>query len=107
MLLLRFCKVDGLAWDKRQLAMDDSGTYGASDGGQHGQKCTGKRFERSASDAAHASHDIFLSCDWDCQHGEMATNVRRTHRAWLFADLFAAQCRSEERRVGKECRSRW
>src|SRR5260370_39642019 len=101
MLLLRFCKIDMLAWDKRQLAMDDAGTYRASDGGQHGQKCTGKRFGRSVPDAAHASHDIFLSCGWGCQHGEMATSVLRAHRSWLFARLFAAQL---QRRLGGHVR---
>ena len=43
-LLFRFCKIDMLPRDKGQLAMHDAGTYGASDGGQHGRRVYTKAF---------------------------------------------------------------
>ena len=33
--------------------------------------------------------------------------VRKKRSGWLLAELVAVSVRSEERRVGKECRSRW
>src|SRR5258708_39627657 len=36
--------------------------------------------------------------------GELRINSERWHR---FADISSVEARSEERRVGKECRSRW
>ena len=37
-LLPRFCEIDGLAIDERDFAMDNGGTDGARDGGEHGEE---------------------------------------------------------------------
>ena len=57
---------------------------------------------------------------WDAQHDDQATvlqcDVFRSHRQWTVYQLAggvadkligSGRSRSEERRVGKECRSRW
>ena len=38
MLVLSDGEINGLAIDERDFAMDDGGTDGASDGGEHGEK---------------------------------------------------------------------
>src|SRR2546427_13166611 len=58
-----------------------------------------------------AGHDQVTLVWRDIAHSRAALGVDATRR-WLQAKLdgtghFNAQARSEERRVGKECRSRW
>ena len=41
------------------------------------------------------------------RHGESEWNLKNLFTGWTDVDLTDTAHRSEERRVGKECRSRW
>src|SRR6185295_3433179 len=54
------------------------------------------------------NYDDFANNDWQAYAGYgPASNNIGTHGAALPQNLFNGSFRSEERRVGKECRSRW
>ena len=54
--------------------------------------------------------ELFCIIDEFCKHFD-AENLLEDNsgvkRRWRAASLFDSEIRSEERRVGKECRSRW
>ena len=49
-----------------------------------------------------------LGYDWECGHEDLIIRVLSyADRKRLYIGLYKEENRSEERRVGKECRSRW
>src|SRR5450432_4446759 len=55
----------------------------------------------------HTRSDRDWSSDVCSSDLQVIANVDGTRNALQLADAIKAGCRSEERRVGKECRSRW
>src|ERR1035438_8412364 len=70
-------------------------------------QCTRYPFTRKALDSSHATFQPTESFHSHVRASCRATNTPRTMAHDGFMTVLRLQFRSEERRVGKECRSRW
>ena len=60
-----------------------------------------------ASDLLDQGHDLVLHCNRNKSSLEDLLSAYKSNSVIIQADLSSYNDRSEERRVGKECRSRW
>ena len=63
--------------------------------------------ENTQQDAAQPMTDLSQPIAWQAPEGVQAHRTTGWYVAVSFVVLALMLCRSEERRVGKECRSRW